>query len=343
MTSALRMLVILWASLPCALLAQGSLVLSFTNTVLQESAGTLAHWGRIEATPCPTQTVEVILSVSDTSELIITNSLMLTSNTCIGYFDLTPVWDEIVDGRQTVTLFASAQNYGATSATVDVHHTGGPTRQLQFETDAYLNTFSRVQSNFLSGPVQVDFSGCLELPLQNEVYILLNRIPSKRRDPKLASIQIYQSDGTYQRSITLEDFDDAEGFCQISVSNTLFAIVEEGNTDRLTLINIATNDTLVNRSSGTSYAIDLPAGKVVNKGLEGVVYDELNDCFYVVQEQPPMGVYRIVLDGSNATLDVLFNAEVVFSGLATDLSDIGFDPVTGNLLILSDEAKMLTK
>jgi uncharacterized protein YjiK len=318
--------------------AADALHLTVTNSVIQESAGRLEHWVHIEASPCPTQTLNVAISLSDSTELWITNAITLTTNIRSVRLDLHPVWDTIVDGRQRVSITASAPGYLSASNHIDVVHVGGAQRQVEFKIDNRLSSFTRtLEFDDLQGPTESDFSACLLVEQDQEVYILINRTAAGT-----PSIQVYGTNGVFRREISLPGFDDAEGFCIVDATNNLFAIVEEGSSaDRLTLIDITTNDTVVSRATGQSFSIDLPEPKLFNKGLEGVVFDPLNDSFYVVQERDPMGVYRILIEQSNAVLDVLFDAEQVFDGLATDLSDISIDPVTGNLLILSDESNRL--
>jgi hypothetical protein len=321
--------------------AADALHLTVTNSVIQESAVRLQNWVTIEASPCPTGTINVAISLSDSSELWITNAITLTTNICSVRLDLHPVWDTIVDGRQRVSITASAPGYLSASNNIDVTHVGGAQRQVEFKVDDRLSLFTETQ-NFgaLQGPTKDNFSACLLIEQNQEIYILLNRtIEGLPGNPP--SIQVYGTNGVYRRRILLHNFDDAEGICIVDETSNLFAIVEEGAVDRITLINITTNDASVNRNTGQSYIVPLPAPKVINQGLEGIIYDPFNENFFVVQEKSPMGVYRILLEQSNAVLDVLFDAEQVFDGLATDLSDISMDPVTGNLLILSDESQRL--
>jgi hypothetical protein len=333
----LAIIAIPFASAPITV-AANALHLNMTNAVIQESAGRLEHWVQIEASPCPTQTLSVAITLSDASELWITNTVTLNTNVCSVRLDLLPIWDTLNDGRQRVNITASAPGYLSASNHIDVVHVGGAERLVEFKLPDRLSLFEQsLNYGALQGPTEFNFSACLLVEQQQEVYILINRITSG-----LPSIQVYGTNGVYHREILLPNFDDAEGICIVDPSSNLFAIVEEGGSgDRLTIINITTNDTVVNRTTGQSFSIDLPTPNTGNKGLEGVVYDPLNNSFYVVQERDPMGVYRILIEQSNAVLDVLFDAEQVFDGLATDLSDISIDPVTGNLLILSDESNRL--
>ena len=79
-----------------------------------------------------------------------------------------------------------------------------------------------------------------------------------------------------------------------------------------------------------------------NNGAEGVAYDSLNQIFYIVKEKEPMAfyVFQRPNHGNDTTLsvEIPFDAEIVFSGIMNDLSSIVFDYRTNRVLIVSDES-----
>jgi uncharacterized protein YjiK len=131
----------------------------------------------------------------------------------------------------------------------------------------------------------------------------------------------------------LEGFLDTEGIA--CMGSNRFVVAEEGR-GTLTMITIPPEAVRVYRTDGRSIAVDRVVG---NEGLEGVAYDPASSCFYVVKEKDPRRIYRVSPDGR---VTVPWNIERDSFGLR-DLSDIGFDPSTGHLLILSHESATLVE
>jgi len=181
----------------------------------------------------------------------------------------------------------------------------------------------------LSGGLQNDHSGCALVPGTGEVLAILNR------GAPTPVIQVYDYAGTFKRQIGLPDWNDTESICRFDAANGKYAIVEEDLAD-ITVVTIASNTTSISKSSGQTYSTGL---NTRGGGMEGVAYDPTRACFYLVKEKGPMGVYVVSGTPGDVSAEELFDAEEVFDGLATDLSDLFYDARTDHLLILSHEAK----
>jgi uncharacterized protein YjiK len=178
----------------------------------------------------------------------------------------------------------------------------------------------------LPGLPDDDHSGCALVPSTGELLAILNKGPTM--------IRAFDYAGTLKREIALPDWDDTEGMCLVDAAKGEYAIVEEDLTD-ITIVTIATNTTSVSKSSGQTLSTGLPPS---NYGLEGASYDRNRECFYAVKEKEPMSVYKVSGTPGDVTTELLFDAQAIFSEVATDLSDIFYDERTDHLLILSDES-----
>lgn len=207
-------------------------------------------------------------------------------------------------------------------------------RRIMFA--APFSEYGLVVSTNLTGN---DFSGCCLMPATGELLII-------RRNAAGTAylIEVYDVNGTYHRTISLTGFEDTEGICVVDPASNTFAIAEEGTTNIVIAV-ITTNTTSIARAACDDIQVTLPKGSYQNnRGLEGMAYDPLNGWFYAVQEKKEggvgqMGVYRVTGTGTNAVTEELFDAERVFAGRCTDLSDVQYDSYSGHLLILSDEGK----
>ena len=212
--------------------------------------------------------------------------------------------------------------------------------RLEFDVLSTLDQFTLVSGSDLLSPVTVNHSSAALLEDTGEVLVLLNLGTFLDRPPR---IHVFTPVGTYLRTISMQGFDDPEGICQLHTGSNRYAIVEEGDNDNISLVTISASTTNIDKSGADVYPVTLPFGKIFNKGMEGVTYDAPNDRFYVVQESNPMGVYRITLNATDTTTEVAFDAEQVFSGVATDLSDLTYDPYTERLFVLSDKGKTVVE
>ena len=212
--------------------------------------------------------------------------------------------------------------------------------RLEFDAPSTLNQFMLVSGGNLISPVNENYSSTALLEDTGEVLVLLNRGTFWGQPPR---IHVFTPAGAYLRTISMQGFDDPEGICQLRTGSNRYAIVEEGENDNISLVTISTATTNIDKSVADVYPVALPFGKIFNKGMEGVTYDAPNDRFYVVQEAYPMGVYRITLNETDTTTEVAFDAEQVFSDVASDLSDLTYSPYTERLFVLSDTGKIVVE
>jgi len=148
---------------------------------------------------------------------------------------------------------------------------------------------------------------------------------------------------THLRTIFINTGNSSDNEGITYLGNDEFAVANESN--YLMIFSIA-------NASTTGVAVQrftLPSASVSNKGLEGVCYDRNgNGTLYAIQEKSPMRIFKF--DRPNHTNDLThvdnslvytepFQAETVFNGIATDIAGCMFNPMTGRLLILSQESR----
>ncbi len=148
--------------------------------------------------------------------------------------------------------------------------------------------------------------------------------------------------GEVVRRYVLEGFEDVEGVAYFGDGQV--AVVEERRQAVVVLSIPQAAEGRISRADQP--ALTLALAEADNKGFEGLTYDLLNDRLFIAKERDPLRVYRIdglrallrgqpqlkVTDLTEAMQDQLF---------ARDLSSLAFDPVSGHLLLLSDESRLL--
>ncbi|MCO8163335.1 SdiA-regulated domain-containing protein [Pseudomonas sp. 21LCFQ010] len=86
-----------------------------------------------------------------------------------------------------------------------------------------------------------------------------------------------------------------------------------------------------------------------NKGFEGVTYDPDNDRLFAIKERDPRQLFEVSgvlrsIDQGRLQIKVIDRLEWVTESVASrDLSDGYYDPVTGHLLLLSDQSRSITE
>jgi uncharacterized protein YjiK len=139
--------------------------------------------------------------------------------------------------------------------------------------------------------------------------------------------------GVLVRTITCSTCGDTEGIEWVSSAGTdhTFMISTEG-TSKLFQVTIGSATSAVDATN--DYALGL--GDQSNLGVEGVAYDSVNDLYYAVKEKTALAMYSI--DISGPTVTEICDAPTLFSGEATDLSDIDYQTTTGYAYVLSHES-----
>lgn len=317
--------------------------LTFSNAVVSEAMGRLPGWGRYDLGQAAPTNLAVELLCSAPAALQVTNRLALPAGARALSFEVAALADSVLDGWQSATVTARVAGMADASAVLDIADTGGgrsdaeqvPPR-LQFESAAAVPRFELGDfSDHLSGPPTAtnNFSGCCILPSSRELLVVVNYPPA---------LNVYDLAGHYLRSITLQGFSDTEGVCLYSGESNLVAVVEEDVTD-ITVFPLAPETTLIRKADHTVIHMGLTFG-TGNTGIEGIVHDPFNDCFYAVKERIPIAVYRVRRDSGGAyRTDVLFDAPRRLGALCSDLSDLFYDPFRGRLMILSDESNRLVE
>jgi uncharacterized protein YjiK len=152
--------------------------------------------------------------------------------------------------------------------------------------------------------------------------------------------RIYEIDQQFQvlRQIELINFQDTEALAYVGENR--FVIADER--DQSVVVASIETDT----SSLDKYLlrrITLDTGDGGNKGFEGIAVDAKNDRIYVVRERDPkklLAIRGLLSADPGLVVETVFDAEIARLSL-DDFSGLHFDPVSGNLLVLSDESKAI--
>ena len=142
-----------------------------------------------------------------------------------------------------------------------------------------------------------------------------------------------------KRYITLTNFHDTEAVAY--AGDGRFVIADE----RVQSVVIArVDENTLSLDKEQLPQLTLNTGGENNKGLEGLAINPADSTIFAVRERDPMEFFSItgLLDSSdNIRIDNPLS-ESLTSTYWNDLSGLHFDPETGNFLILSDEAKLLS-
>lgn len=154
--------------------------------------------------------------------------------------------------------------------------------------------------------------------------------------PKLVQLSL---DGDLLREITLTGVADPEGV--EALSDGRFAMVDERR-GKLIIFNLPPANSL-----DLSQALQLDLGLLDdaflyprNKGLEGIAWDSRNSRFILAKERNPHALYALDFDlvrNRFGQLQELPAGELFMR----DISGLDLDGVTGHLLVLSDESRMV--
>ena len=162
----------------------------------------------------------------------------------------------------------------------------------------------------------------------------------------------HEEDGTYVSTITKggNTNTDFEGITHMT--GDTFLICNEVN--QVAKFDMDDTTTSINIQEGQAgcQLYNLPPRSVSNNGLEGVCYDETNNICYAAQEKSPMKIMQFTVPAdkvdnlaynydTDLTVTEPFDAEIVFSGICTDISSIEINMVTGNLFVLSQETRII--
>jgi len=175
-------------------------------------------------------------------------------------------------------------------------------------------------------------SGLTYNPDSKSLFVVIND------PPKILELDTL---GKTLREIRLLGFGDTEGI--IYLGNHLFALTEERKR-HITYINIFETTTRVDYHKVQSFQV-LASKEQNNKGLEGLTYDLRYKHFYTVNEKRPRQLLAVP-DPQLAPVPLkhreLWDIEQHSMKLA-DLAGIHLDYKSGNLLLLSEESKLIVE
>ncbi len=207
--------------------------------------------------------------------------------------------------------------------------TAGTTHQSQA---IRLPEYTLIQQRELSS-VKYNASGITWNPQTKTLFIVLNG-PNE--------IVELSRDGEVLRHIPLIGFNDVEGITWVGKDN--FVVVEERH-QSLVAVRVESDTTTIQRTGNPSFTVGIDSG--TNKGFEGIAWDPESNAIYIAKERDPARLMRIQGFHPGKVTDISVQQDDAFDKAARlykdDFSGLHYDPATRNLLVLSDESKLLTE
>lgn len=150
-------------------------------------------------------------------------------------------------------------------------------------------------------------------------------------------------DGEVLRSVRIEGADDMEGLSHISGNR--YVIAEER---RQSLLIIDLPDDVQTLDVSTAPRLTIAIDETGNKGFEGLSWDEKNQQLLVVRERDPLRVLIVkgFVNGESPSSHIDISEKSMFEEsrlFLSDLSSLTTDTVSGHLLLLSDESRMVVE
>jgi uncharacterized protein YjiK len=147
--------------------------------------------------------------------------------------------------------------------------------------------------------------------------------------------------GICVREIPLIGFNDTEGI--VFLGGKKFAIIEERE-HSLNIVEIDNKTTILDRSNILS-SLQVDMKEKDNRGFEGIAYDDVKQCFYVVNEKRPIQIITISgLLHNKEAIKISIQPDLLPSKFFMgDLSGLHFDSVSRHLLFLSEESKLVSQ
>ncbi len=187
-----------------------------------------------------------------------------------------------------------------------------------------------IQAKPLEGLAEAQTSGLSWSPLSNTLFTVTGRIP------KLVELSLT---GEILREVELRGFSDLEGVEVLSDGR--IAVIDERR-GQMTIFRLSPDTTFID--GATLDSISLGHQNAGNKGFEGVAWDARNQRMLLAKERSPFGLFSLPfpeLDkGDSITPQALLElpSDQVFM---RDFSSLAVDQRSGNVLVLSDESRML--
>lgn len=150
--------------------------------------------------------------------------------------------------------------------------------------------------------------------------------------------------GEVLRQIELVGFGDAEAVEYVAPGRLVIA---DERPQRLVEVRIDDATTSVNAADGQQLSVTLDMGSA-NKGFEGLAYDLVGKRLFVAKERDPLRIYEVRgfpnLDpAAPSSVQISENLDRDAAIFVRDLSSLHYDSLTGHLLALSDESRLVVE
>lgn len=180
-----------------------------------------------------------------------------------------------------------------------------------------------------------DASGLTYHPGRNSLYSVINKPP-----------QIFELtvDGVLKRTIPVEGVADLEGITHVRGNE--FFIADEA-TQQLIHVEIGDDQTVVKAQGRPRVGLAFDLAK--NLGFEGVSWDHTQKRLFVVKEKQPLRLFELsglatALDGHQLDLQIReWFPRGSAALLLCDLSSLTYHEDSGNMLLLSDESRLVVE
>ncbi|SDH19565.1 Uncharacterized protein YjiK [Pseudomonas flavescens] len=161
------------------------------------------------------------------------------------------------------------------------------------------------------------------------------------RHPKLIELSL---GGKVLRQIELVGFGDPEAVEYVAPGR--FVIADE-RAQRLVKVRIDDDTRSIDAAGAQQMALGLEMG-TKNKGFEGLAYDLAGKRLFVAKERDPMRIYEVHgfpnLDPDTTSPVQIRDDRQRDAGIfVRDLSSLHYDSLTGHLLALSDESRLVVE
>lgn len=176
-----------------------------------------------------------------------------------------------------------------------------------------------------------DVSALTYDPDRNTLFTVTNKTP------ELVELSLK---GEVLRRIALKGFEDPEAVEYLAPGT--YVISDER---RQRLVQVAMDATTIEIDAAQGHQFALGLGLNGNKGFEGLAYDSERKRLFVAKERDPVRIYEIhgfPLGGEGpVAIDVQENPARDRGMNVRDLSSLQFDERTGQLLVVSDESRVI--
>ncbi|MEM7462226.1 MAG: SdiA-regulated domain-containing protein [Pseudomonadota bacterium] len=143
-----------------------------------------------------------------------------------------------------------------------------------------------------------------------------------------------------KRQVSLKDFVDTESV--VYVGDDQFLLSDERSQ---TIVMLTIKDDTTSLDLNELKRLSINVDGYGNKGLEGIAYDPIAKVIYTVRERDPMKLMKVHGFVEKSDMISIEKPEQIDVDelFLDDLSGLHFDTKSRNLLILSDEAKLLAE